>query len=386
MSNIGFKKNKKLDCSFAEFKNTDLKLVSGLILKDFKLAFKTFGSLNQNKTNAILICHALTGDQYVSGQNPITDRDGWWSRMVGPDKPIDTNKFFVICSNVLGGCAGSTGPKENKDYDKNQDEIYGGDFPSITIKDMVNAQAKLIDALGINQLFSVVGGSMGAMQALQWSIDFPNKIQTIIHIAGALKHSTQNIAFHEVGRQAIMNDPNWHKGNYLEKKSIPERGLSVARMIAHITYLSEDAMHRKFGRKLQSRDIISFGFDADFQIESYLRYQGRSFVERFDANSYLYLTRAMDYFDHSETYRKTLEFINNENNHIKYLVISFTSDWLFPTRENKEIVKILNNLSKNVSFLEIETDKGHDSFLLDEPDLDFAMKGFLESNFGKEDE
>ncbi len=386
MSNIEFKKNKKLDCSFAEFKNTDLKLVSGLILKDFKLAFKTFGSLNQNKTNAILICHALTGDQYVSGQNPITDRDGWWSRMVGPDKPIDTNKFFVICSNVLGGCAGSTGPKENKDYDKNQDEIYGGDFPSITIKDMVNAQAKLIDALGIDQLFSVVGGSMGAMQALQWSIDFPNKIQTIIHIAGALKHSTQNIAFHEVGRQAIMNDPNWHKGNYLGKKSIPERGLSVARMIAHITYLSEDAMHRKFGRKLQSRDIISFGFDADFQIESYLRYQGRSFVERFDANSYLYLTRAMDYFDHSETYRKTLEFINNENNHIKYLVISFTSDWLFPTRENKEIVKILNNLSKNVSFLEIETDKGHDSFLLDEPDLDFAMKGFLESNFGKEDE
>ena len=386
MSNIEFKKNKKLDCSFAEFKNADLKLVSGLILKDFKLAFKTFGSLNQNKTNAILICHALTGDQYVSGQNPITDRDGWWSRMVGPDKPIDTNKFFAICSNVLGGCAGSTGPKENKDYDKNQDEIYGGDFPSITIKDMVNAQAKLIDALGINQLFSVVGGSMGAMQALQWSIDFPNKIQTIIHIAGALKHSAQNIAFHEVGRQAIMNDPNWHKGNYLEKKSIPERGLSVARMIAHITYLSEDAMHRKFGRKLQSRDIISFGFDADFQIESYLRYQGRSFVERFDANSYLYLTRAMDYFDHSETYRKTLEFINNENNHIKYLVISFTSDWLFPTRENKEIVKILNNLSKNVSFLEIDTDKGHDSFLLDEPDLDFAMKGFLESNFGKEDE
>mgnify|MGYP000703980470 FL=1 len=386
MSNIEFKKNKKLDCSFAEFKNTDLKLVSGLILKDFKLAFKTFGSLNQNKTNAILICHALTGDQYVSGQNPITDRDGWWSRMVGPDKPIDTNKFFVICSNVLGGCAGSTGPKENKDYDKNQDEIYGRDFPSITIKDMVNAQAKLIDALGIDQLFSVVGGSMGAMQALQWSIDFPNKIQTIIHIAGALKHSAQNIAFHEVGRQAIMNDPNWHKGNYLGKKSIPERGLSVARMIAHITYLSEDAMHRKFGRKLQSRDIISFGFDADFQIESYLRYQGRSFVERFDANSYLYLTRAMDYFDHSETYRKTLEFINNENNHIKYLVISFTSDWLFPTRENKEIVKILNNLSKNVSFLEIETDKGHDSFLLDEPDLDFAMKGFLESNFGKEDE
>ncbi len=380
MSNIKLTKDKNLDCSFANFTNANLKLTSGFILKNFRLAFKTFGSLNQNKTNAILICHALTGDQYVSGLNPITGKSGWWSRMVGPNKPIDTNKFFVICSNVLGGCAGTTGPKEKKDNEKN---IYGGDFPSITIKDMVNSQAKLLDALKIDQLFSVIGGSMGAMQALQWSIDFPHRIQSIIHIAGALKHSAQNIAFHEVGRQAIMNDPNWHNGNYKEKKSIPERGLSVARMIAHITYLSEDAMHRKFGRKLQSRDIISFGFDADFQIESYLRYQGRSFVDRFDANSYLYLTRAMDYFDHSETYRKTLEFVNNTNIHIKYLVISFTSDWLFPTRENKEIVEILNNLSKKVSFLEIETDKGHDSFLLDEPDLDYAMKGFLESNYKK---
>jgi len=383
MSNIELIKDTNLDCSFAVFTNVNFKLVSGSNLKNFRLAFKTFGLLNKSKTNAILICHALTGDQYVSDHNPITGRDGWWSRMVGPNKPIDTNKFFVICSNVLGGCAGSTGPKEKKD---NEENIYGGDFPSITIQDMVNAQAKLLDALKIDQLFSVVGGSMGAMQALQWSVDFPNRIQSIIHIAGALKHSAQNIAFHEVGRQAIMNDPNWHNGNYTEKSSIPERGLSVARMIAHITYLSEDAMHRKFGRKLQSRDIISFGFEADFQIESYLRHQGRSFVDRFDANSYLYLTRAMDYFDHSETYRKTLEFVNDTNTHIKYLVISFTSDWLFPTRENKEIVEILNNLSKNVSFLEIETDKGHDSFLLDEPDLDYAMKGFLDSNYGKNNE
>ena len=383
MSDIEIKKDKELDCSIAEFTNANLKLVSGSVLDNFKLAFKTFGSLNKSKSNAILICHALTGDQYVSGHNPITERDGWWSRMVGPDKPIDTNKFFVICSNVLGGCSGSTGPKQKKD---DEDVLYGGNFPSITIKDMVGAQVKLIDALKIDKLFSVVGGSMGAMQALQWSTDFPNRIQTIVHIAGALKHSAQNIAFHEVGRQAIMNDPNWHEGNYFEKETIPERGLSVARMIAHITYLSEDAMHRKFGRKLQSRDIISFGFDADFQIESYLRYQGRSFVERFDANSYLYLTRAMDYFDHSETYRKTLEFINNQNDNIKYLVISFTSDWLFPTRENKEIVETLNSLSRNVSFLEIETDKGHDSFLLDEPDLDIAMRGFLESNYGKTNE
>jgi len=383
MSNIDIKKDKELDCSIAEFANANFKLESGLILESFKIAFKTFGSLNKNQSNAILICHALTGDQYVSGFNPITERDGWWSRMVGPKKPIDTNKYFVICSNVLGGCSGSTGPKQRKD---NEDIIYGGRFPSITIKDMVSAQVKLIDALKIDKLFSVVGGSMGAMQALQWSTDFPNRIQTIVHIAGALKHSAQNIAFHEVGRQAIMNDPNWHEGNYFEKESIPERGLSVARMIAHITYLSEDAMHRKFGRKLQSRDIISFGFDADFQIESYLRHQGRSFVERFDANSYLYLTRAMDYFDHSETYRKTLEFINNENDNIKYLIISFTSDWLFPTRENKEIVETLNSLSRNVSFFEIETDKGNDSFLLDEPDLDIAMKGFLESNYGKTNE
>ncbi len=380
MSNIKLINDNKLECSLAIFKDANLKLASGLVLENFKLAFKTFGSLNKNKSNAILICHALTGDQYVTGKNPITNKDGWWSRMVGPNKPIDTNKFFIICSNVLGGCAGSTGPKEKKDSEQN---IYGGDFPSVTIKDMVSAQVKLLDALEIDQLFSVIGGSMGAMQALQWSIDFPSRVKSVIHIAGALKHSAQNIAFHEVGRQAIMNDTNWHKGNYSKNNSIPERGLSVARMIAHITYLSEDAMHRKFGRKLQSRDIISFGFDADFQIESYLRYQGRSFVERFDANSYLYLTRAMDYFDHSESYRKTLEYINNPNDEIKYLVISFTSDWLFPTKENKEIVQTLNSLSKNVSFLEIETDKGHDSFLLDEPDLDYAMRGFLENNFWK---
>ena len=300
--------------------------------------------------------------------------------MVGPEKPINTNKFFVICSNVLGGCAGSTGSKEKNSL---TNKIYGGDFPSITVRDMVKAQTYLIDALEIEKLFSVVGGSMGAMQALQWSIDYPDRIRSIIHIAGALKHSAQNIAFHEVGRQAIMNDPVWNNGDYTDLNNIPERGLSVARMIAHITYLSEDAMHRKFGRKLQSRDIISFGFDADFQIESYLRYQGKSFVERFDANSYLFLTRAMDYFDHTETFAKSIEFSHIPNDHIHYLVISFTSDWLFPTKENKAIVKILNLLSKKVSFAEIETDKGHDSFLLDEPDLDFLIQGFLESNFEK---
>ncbi len=378
-----FTTDTKLESEIAYFENINLKLESGDLIDSFKLAFKTYGKLNTDKTNAILVCHALTGDQYVAGNNPITGREGWWSRMVGPNKPIDTNKFFVICSNVLGGCAGSTGPK---DLQNGSDVAYGGNFPSVTIKDMVKAQSLLIESLNIEKLFSVIGGSMGAMQALQWTIDFPDKILNIIHIAGALKHSAQNIAFHEVGRQAIMSDPIWKNGKYFENNEVPERGLSVARMIAHITYLSENAMHRKFGRKLQSRDIISFGFEADFQVESYLRYQGKSFVERFDANSYLYLTRAMDYFDHDETFRKNIEFSHNPNNHLKYLIVSFTSDWLFPTIESKMIVNQLNSLSREVSFLEIDTDKGHDSFLLEEPQLDDVIKGFLTNNFAKIDE
>tara|TARA_Y100001968_G_scaffold190560_1_gene174589 strand:+ start:223 stop:1383 length:1161 start_codon:yes stop_codon:yes gene_type:complete len=372
--------DKSLECKIVEFSNANFKLDSDYILNNFKIAFKSFGTLNKKKNNVILVCHALTGDQYVTGYNPVTKRDGWWSRMVGPDKPIDTNKFFVICSNVIGGCSGSTGPKE---IDVNTNSPFGGKFPSITINDIVNAQNYLLESLSIKKLFAVIGGSMGAMQAIQWSLNYPDKIKNIIHIAGALKHSSQNIAFHEVGRQAIMNDNNWNKGSYNENGKRPETGLAVARMIAHITYLSENAMHRKFGRKLQSRDIISFGFDADFQVESYLRYQGRSFVERFDANSYLYLTRAMDYFDIVDKFSKAIEFPAIPNKHINYLVVSFTSDWLFPTIENKEIVKKLNYFNRNVSFTEIETDKGHDSFLLDELELDFTINGFLESNYRK---
>ena len=372
--------DKSLECKIVEFSNANFKLDSDYILNNFKIAFKSFGTLNKKKNNVILVCHALTGDQYVTGYNPVTKREGWWSRMVGPDKPIDTNKFFVICSNVIGGCSGSTGPKE---IDVNTNSPFGGKFPSITINDIVNAQNYLLESLSIKKLFAVIGGSMGAMQAIQWSLNYPDKIKNIIHIAGALKHSSQNIAFHEVGRQAIMNDNNWNKGSYNENGKRPETGLAVARMIAHITYLSENAMHRKFGRKLQSRDIISFGFDADFQVESYLRYQGRSFVERFDANSYLYLTRAMDYFDIVDKFSKAIEFPAISNQHINYLVVSFTSDWLFPTIENKEIVKKLNNFNRNVSFTEIETDKGHDSFLLDELELDFTINGFLESNYRK---
>ena len=373
-------KNASLECDIAVFSNMDCKLDSGFNLKDFQIAFKTFGNLNANKDNAILICHALTGDQYVSETNPITKKDGWWSRMVGVNKPIDTNKYYVICSNVIGGCAGTTGPKE---INFQTNVPYGREFPAVTVRDMVKIQNYLIETLSIEKLFAVVGGSMGAMQALQWTINYPQKIQNVIHIAGALKHSAQNIAFHEVGRQAIMNDPNWNKGGYNKNNIIPERGLAVARMIAHITYLSDDAMHRKFGRKLQSRDIISFGFDADFQIESYLRYQGRSFVERFDANSYLYLTRAMDYFDLEKKFSTAIEFSPIPNQHIRYLIISFTSDWLFPTSENRKIVKTLNYFTRNVSFTEIETDKGHDSFLLDEPELDSIIKGFLDNNYNK---
>jgi homoserine O-acetyltransferase len=375
---VEIKKNEKLTCDIAFFSNTNCNLDSGYHLENFKIAYKGFGKLNRNRNNAILVCHALSGDQFVAGKNPITNKDGWWARMVGPDKPIDTNKYFVICANVLGGCVGSTGPKE---INAMTNSHFGTDFPSITIRDMVKVQKYLIDALNIEKIFAVVGGSMGAMQVLQWTIDYPDKLENAIHIAGALKHSAQNIAFHEVGRQAIMNDPAWNKGSYKDTETKPERGLAVARMIAHITYLSDDVMHRKFGRKLQSRDIISFGFDADFQIESYLRYQGKSFVERFDANSYLYLTRAMDYFDLTENFSKSVEFSSQHNKHINYLVISFTSDWLFPTKENKQIVNILNYNTRKVSFSEIETDKGHDSFLLDEPELDLTISGFLDSNF-----
>ena len=374
------KKSEIFPCDVVLFNNINLKLDSGYQLENFQIHYQTYGKLNKYKSNAILICHALTADQFVADTHPITKKNGWWENMVGRKKPIDTDKYFVICSNVLGGCIGTTGPKELNPKNKLP---YGLEFPAITIKDMVKAQKLLIDALEIEELFAVIGASMGAMQVLQWVIDYPLNIRNTIHIAGALKHSTQNIAFHEVGRQAIMSDNNWYKGNYLRNNLKPERGLAVARMIAHITYLSEKALHEKFGRKLQSKDLISFGFDADFQIESYLRYQGQSFVKRFDANSYLYMTRAMDYFDVTEIFPKVMKFNGIDNDHIHHCIISFTSDWLFPTKENKEIVKILNKEGKKVSFTEIESDKGHDSFLLNVPDLYKTISGFLSGNYKK---
>jgi homoserine O-acetyltransferase len=351
-----------------------MRLDSGETIGPFTAAYTTCGELSADKSNAVLVCHALTGDQYVLENNPVTGKPGWWELMVGPGKPLDTERYFVICVNVLGGCLGSTGPR---DVNPETGEPWGLDFPVITIGDMVRAQALLLDHLGIDQLFCVIGGSMGAMQVLEWASRYPDRVFSAVPIAGAARHSAQNIAFHEVGRQAIMADPDWRKGNYLREGVNPKGGLSVARMAAHITYLSETALHRKFGRRLQARDAVSFGFDADFQVESYLRHQGSTFVERFDANSYLYITRAMDYFDLAAEHDGVLAGAF-EGTAVRFCIISFTSDWLFPTEESREIVRALNAVAANVSFVEIDTDKGHDAFLLDEPEFHATVSGFLE--------
>ena len=354
-----------------------LKLDCGKTINNFPLAYETYGSLNKNKDNAILIFHALTGDQFVSGINPVTKKDGWWSYAVGPGKSIDTDKYFVICANVIGGCMGSFGPSHQNPVSK---KIYGTDFPVITINDMVNAQINLLEHFNIEKLFSVVGGSMGGMQVLQFVSNYPDKTKTAVPIACTSSHSAQNIAFNELGRQAIAADHNWLGGDYISKNTIPDKGLAVARMAAHITYLSKKGLQEKFGRKLQERDNIKFGFDADFQIESYLRYQGSIFVDRFDANSYLYITRAMDYFDLPRKFNGNLSNAFKETK-AKFFVISFTSDWLYPTQENKDIVIALNSIGADVGFAEIESDKGHDSFLLDVPDFLSALKNFLEKSY-----
>ena len=344
-------------------------------LGPFQIAYQTYGKLNADKSNAVLICHALTGDQHVANDHPVTGRPGWWTIMIGPGRPIDTNRFFVICPNILGGCMGTTGPASRNPA---TGKPWGLDFPVITIGDMVNAQVRLIDHLGIDQLFAVVGGSMGGMQVLQWAARHKDRVFAAVPIATAAWHSAQNIAFHEVGRQAVMADPEWSGGRYLEEGRVPRNGLSVARMAAHITYLSEEALQKKFGRNLQDRDAKTFSFSADFQVESYLRHQGSTFVDRFDANSYLYITRAMDYFDMATEHGDVLAnaFRGTKT---RFCVVSFTSDWLYPTRESKEIVQALNAVAANVSFVEVESGKGHDAFLLDEPELFAAVRGFLSS-------
>ena len=354
-----------------------LKLDCGQTISKFPLAYETYGTLNENKDNAILVFHALTGDQFVTGTNPITKKDGWWSYAVGPKKSIDTDKYFVICANVIGGCMGSFGPSHENPETK---KIYGTDFPVITINDMVNAQVNLLDFFNIKKLFSVVGGSMGGMQVLQFVSNFPDKAKTAVPIACTSSHSAQNIAFNELGRQAITADHNWMDGKYNSKSTLPDKGLAVARMAAHITYLSKKGLQEKFGRNLQERDDLKFGFDADFQIESYLRYQGSVFVDRFDANSYLYITRAMDYFDLVKQFDGNLSNAFKKTK-TKFFIMSFTSDWLYPTQENKDIVIALNAIGANVGFVEIDSDKGHDSFLLEVPDFLNALKNFLDKSY-----
>jgi homoserine O-acetyltransferase len=351
-----------------------LVLDSGARLGPYTIAYQTYGRLNAERTNAILVCHALTGDQYVADPHPVTGKPGWWSTLVGPGKVLDTDRYFLIGTNVLGGCMGSSGPME---INPATGRPWGLSFPVITIADIVRAQKQLIDHLGIETLFCVTGGSMGGMQVLQWAASYPDRVFAAVPIATAARHSAQNIAFHEVGRQAIMADPEWAQGNYQEQGRRPSRGLAVARMAAHITYLSEQALHRKFGRALRNRDTVTYGFDADFEVESYLRHQGISFVDRFDANSYLYITRACDYFDLAAEHGGVLANAFR-GTRTRFCVISFTSDWLYPTSENRMIVHALNAAAANVSFVEVETDKGHDAFLLDEPEFFATLRGFLD--------
>jgi len=359
-----------------------ISLECGTSLRRHTVAYRTYGALNDDRSNAVLVCHALTGDQYVAETHPITGKPGWWESVVGPGCPIDTNRFFVICPNVLGGCMGSTGPLCDRENPDGSDaaEPWGTDFPPITIRDMVRAQKRLIEHLGINRLFAVIGGSMGGMQALQWAALYPDSVFAALPIAAASYHTAQNIAFHEVGRQAIFADPDWLNGRYWETGRLPARGLAVARMCAHITYLSEEALTRKFGRRLQnapkdSTEAINL-FGDMFEVESYLRHQGSSFVQRFDANSYLTITRAMDYFDLAGDSGGDLA-LAFKGTATRFLLVSFTSDWLFPTTQSRAIARALNRAGANVSFVEIPSDKGHDAFLLDEPDFHRTLAGFL---------
>src|ERR1700722_8002171 len=361
------------DVGMAVTFETPLPLDCGRELAPFTVAYMTYGALNAAKSNAVLICHALTGDQFVASDHPLTGKPGWWTTTVGPGLPIDTDRFFVICANVIGGCMGTTGPAS---IDPATAKPFGLSFPLVTIRDMVRAQAMLVEHLGISKLLAVVGGSMGGMQVLQWAASYPERVVSAMPIACAARHSAQNIALHEVGRQAIMADPHWRGGEYQLQNTRPAKGLAVARMAAHITYLSEAALQRKFGRSLQNREALSFQFAPDFQIESYLHHQGQSFVDRFDANSYLYITRAMDYFDMAADHGGRL--VKAFGDHPpRFCIISFTSDWLFPPPENKSISHALNAVAANVSFVEIKTDKGHDAFLLDEPEMFDTVRGFL---------
>ena len=353
----------------------EMVLECGARLGPLTLAYETYGTLNQKKDNAVLIVHALSGDSHVAGYYSREDpKPGWWDSMVGPGKGIDTDKYFVICSNILGSCLGSTGPSS---LNPKTNKPYGLDFPVVTIGDMVTAQKKLLDHLGINRLLSVVGGSIGGMQVLEWAVRYPEMVTSAIPLATTTKHSALAIAFNEVARQAIMADPNWNGGDYYSGTG-PSLGLAVARMIGHITYLSDESLRMKFGRRLQDRNDFSYNFDADFQVESYLRYQGTKFVERFDANSFLYITKAADYFDLGLQHGDGSTVRAFSKTGAKFLVVSFTSDWLYPTYQSRTIVQALKKNGLDVSFCEIEADWGHDAFLLPSERLTELVKGFLD--------
>jgi homoserine O-acetyltransferase len=350
----------------------EMRLECGRSFGPITLAYETYGELSPAKDNAILILHALSGDAHAAGFNhPHERQPGWWDIMIGPGKAFDTRKYFVICSNVIGGCKGSTGPSS---INPQTGRPFALDFPLVTIHDMVNAQRALIDHLGIDQLLCAVGGSMGGMQALQWVVSYPERVRLAIPIATTSKLSSQGIAFNEVGRQAIQSDPHWKEGEYYGK-SIPRRGLAIARMIGHITYLSEKSMHQKFGRKLQDKAAYGYDFRADFQVESYLRYKGDHFVNRFDANSYLYISKAMDYFDLAHPHKKLEQAFANVK--AKFLVISFSSDWLFPSYQSKEIVSACRRVGAEAIYTEIQTDYGHDAFLLESGQLSSLITNFL---------
>ncbi len=349
-------------------------LDSGATLAPVDVAFETYGTLNSGKSNAILILHAFSGDSHAAGIDH-EGKPGWWDNMIGPGKAFDTDKYFMICSNVLGGCRGTTGPAS---VNPETGCPYGMGFPVITIGDMVRVQKMLIDRLGIERLLSVSGGSMGGMQALEWAVRYPGAVISSIPIAATARHSAQQIAFNEVGRQAIMADPDWNQGNYYDSKP-PGRGLAVARMVGHITYMSDDSMREKFGRRLRGKQEFGFDFGVDFEVESYLRYRGSQFVNRFDANSYLYITKAMDYFDLTSGYGSTAQAF--EQVKARFLIISFTSDWLYPSYQSQEILRALRARNLDVAYCELPSNYGHDAFLVDVAEQTDLVRGFLSSTF-----
>lgn len=353
-----------------------IKLESGVEFSPITVAYETYGTLNKECDNVILIEHALTGDAHAMGYHSDGDKKpGWWDTLIGKGKSFDTDKYFIVCSNIFGGCSGTTGPSSINPETK---KPYGISFPVFTIEDTVKVQKKLLDYLGVKKLYSVAGGSMGGMQAIQFALSYPDYVNSAILIATTSRLSPQAIAFNAVGRNSIISDPEWNNGDYYDKENKPDRGLSNARMIGHITYLCEEAMYNKFGRKLQDKNQYDFNFDIDFQVESYLQHQGQIFVDRFDANSYLYITKAVDYFDPADKYGSLKEAFKNTN--AKFLVISFDSDWLFPSYQSKEIVNTLMQLDKDVSYCEIKSPCGHDAFLLEYDVQSKIIKSFLDNH------